>query len=277
MQAICAADRLERFAVELNEPHGFERSFKLCAGDLLEQRFLMSWHRSSFGKKPWEPIEQLGRDLNIPATFVDALSGPLTSERRADIIHLGVESGSGGDVCKVYFEFADEVRAAMADARADQQPILVHEAFKWLSTDSSKRAITRYYYRPGISWRAISNIVETCYSTDQTSALNEVRSSAASFIQFLSERACADDIFFLEVCEEGNARASFDIKLYDLDMTLAHVEPFLQAIVRSLKVPEARWVSVIDSARDKALGHVSGGVDRHGKPFFSVYFDVESR
>lgn len=272
-----AAAKFERFATELGEPYAFEPSFKLCASGLLDERFLMTYQRRSLGEEPWHLLESFGRDLEMPEAFQAELRSQLSSGGAVDIIHLGVEASPEGDVCKVYLENAAKVREQLAGAPEPGRPLLVHRAYKWRADDNRKRAVARYYCQPGLTWSQIGEGVADCYAHGRGADLEGVRGAALAFVDDLEARASAEDVFFMRVHEENNPRTSFDINVYDLKMTLAAVEGRLRRMAELLRISEHRWREVLGPALQKRLGHLSGGLDRHGKPFFSVYFGVEGR
>lgn len=80
----------------------------------------------------------------------------------------------------------------------------------------------------------------------------------------------------LDVEEEGSVRRSFDLNLYPLDLTIAAARPILNELGRDFALPSDQIGGVFDPLGALALGHISGGVGREGRPFATIYFGVEA-
>ena len=110
---------LVRRIYDLGAPYGLERSAKLEDGVVLDDRFLLSVHRQAFCLNSLESLASIGAALSMPAELGRAFGSALES---ADVIHFGFEGAAGSEIYKIYFEYSQRTRTAMA--AHNQQPTL---------------------------------------------------------------------------------------------------------------------------------------------------------
>ena len=67
------------------------------------------------------------------------------------------------------------------------------------------------------------------------------------------------------------------MNLYDAALTLGSIEPLLMRMGEHYGLPREQFAAFIDGVRAKRLGHLTGGIDREGRDFFTVHFGVEER
>ncbi|MEX0943251.1 MAG: hypothetical protein WD002_11990 [Pseudomonadales bacterium] len=72
---------------------------------------------------------------------------------------------------------------------------------------------------------------------------------------------------------EHNARASFDLNLYPANLTLAEITDEVSAIANFLGRPGSELTPYYQQCKYATLGHISGGYDRSGEPFFTIYYE----
>ncbi len=80
------------------------------------------------------------------------------------------------------------------------------------------------------------------------------------------------ELLYFEATEEGNPRKSFDVNVYRANLKVAEVYPLLVRIARHYAVDSQAVEEVYEGIRDQVLGHLSGGVDREGRDFLTIYF-----
>jgi tryptophan halogenase len=263
-----AAADLIRLVETLGAPFGLERSVKIEPGTLTDDRCLISVGRGALGQAPVERLLQIGGTLHMPQSFADVVSGAL---ERADIVHFGYEAGVGGDVYKVYFEYASDVRRAMA--AGSRVPVLVHLAYKWTPQRPDGRAVTRYTWVPCPNRTALEAKLE-----DLVPASEAPRASrcALGLLSQIAPFADSGDLLLMEVEEPGNPRRSCDLNVYDAKLRMHQIADLLDSTLRDFAVPQARAQPVFERAKDRALGHLSAGVGRDGREFVTLYFGVEA-
>ena len=260
-----SADVLMDLVQALAAPYGLERSVKITAGVLAEDRFLVSLHRSAFGADVVSGMLGVARKLGAPDVFLPAIA---EAEAEADIIHLGYEGGAHA-THKIYFEYAGHVRRAQA--HGVDQPVLVHLAFKWMPAVAGRHAVTRYTWLPAHSHAALVDALHTLLA-DAPRALGCARELLAR----AGGRAEAENLFLMQVEEVGNRRHSCDLNLYQTDLHMHDVADVVTALGAEFAVPREQTAALIDRCGALALGHVAGGLGRDGAEFVTVYYGVEA-
>jgi hypothetical protein len=208
----------------------------------------------------------------LPEAFLDMLLGQLDE---ADIVHVGHEGGEAG-AYKLYLEFAERVRNFREEERtARGKPELVHLAVKWRPDDPQSAAVSRYFWPtaareiPAIKAR-LAKLVGNAVRLPSVDAATEVIDAA--------RRRCDDDeIFFMEVEEEGSARRSFDVNVYAADLTVSEIDAPILKLANSYLLDGKAVEELLSEIGTLTLGHLSGGVGRNGRDFATVYFGVEAR
>ena len=251
---------------------GLERSVKLSASGINTDRFLASLHKDSLGDDPHAGLSRLARAMLLPEPFLDMLLGQLGE---ADIVHVGHEGGEAG-AYKLYLEFAERVRNVREQQQtARAEPELVHLSVKWRPGDPQSAAVSRYFWPsaareiPAIKAR-LAKLVGSAVGLPSVEAAMELIDAA--------RRRCDDDeIFFMEVDEEGSARRSFDVNVYAADLTVSAIDAPILKLANSYLLDREAAKELLSRIGPLTLGHLSGGVGRNGKDFATVYFGVESR
>ncbi|MEO8202768.1 MAG: hypothetical protein ABI630_02815 [Betaproteobacteria bacterium] len=239
---------------------GFERSFKIAHGALLEDRFLAGVHKADIA-----PPELYGlcTQMGMPAAHLASLR---VHAEAADIFHFGFEGAPGGGLCKVYLEFARHAGQRGSEVDASRATLL-HLAYKWGVADRSIATIARYERLP-LSGGAIAGQVAAHFAA---AGDGEVRAAAEAILALGVERM-AHPPMYLEVREEGNPRASFDINLHDAAIALADLAPQLARVTAHFALPPATLERALARAGAARLGHLSGGTNRQGAAFLTLYY-----
>jgi len=262
------ATLLRKAVANLDVPYGAERSFKLTKGALLQNRFLLTLHISVFGNNPQKGIRHFIKPFNMPDPFLAMLVSPLS---HADIIHLGYEQNGQNEQIKLYFEFVADAITAVNRGTAADEPVLVHAAYKWDPHNPSRRAVAYYHYQPGLGRRKVAERVAGLFAHRQQ--------MPSLFTQQLivrtANRIPEDELLMLEVSEEGNPRRSFDLKLYDAELSLVSIESELMLLFDYFQLSHELLDSLMKEHSNKVLGHLSGGMGRDDREFITLYFGVE--
>lgn len=234
---------------------GVERSFKMGASSLLADRYLIGIHKSDIA-----PAELFGlcARIGLPDRFVAAMK---EEAQAANAFHFGYEGRESGGLYKVYLEFASRLRP---DAN---EPLLLHLAYKWDCANPAVCTVARYVCYPGLGTEAILARLEGLYA-GRTGA---VALAVVKEVVSLAARRTPVPLMYLEVGEEGNPRASFDIKLHDAGMRVGEIGPLLARLRAHYAIPEAQFRPLMESAAQAGLGHLSGGISREGRDFLTVY------
>lgn len=247
---------------------GFERSFKLAEGSLLADRFLAGIHKADLSP---DLLYSTCTRMGMPRHLVDSLRA---NAEAANAFHFGFEgNGDGtiaGGIYKVYLEFARQLVQAQGDG-APQRSVLLYLAYKWDVVRPEACTIARYECFPGLSTPAILQGIAALYcGHDERGAVDLMR----EILALAASRTPAPPMY-LEVTEENNPRASFDVNLHEAGLGLGEVEPWVARLVDRFHVPAAQLAPAYAAARHASLGHLSGGFNREGREFVTVYYAAQ--
>lgn len=265
-----AGRRLLSMIELLDVPFGLERSIKLGQSSINEDRFLAILHKSSLGPNPEARLAWFAGKLGMPDDMLAILVARLAD---ADIVQFGYEGGAAG-VYKVYLEFPADVSAArLAGAVNAPGDVLVHLAVKWQAQLPYDAATTRYV------WPAEARGIAAINTRLATPGFGGLPSAvAAQAIVERARRRCEDDqIFFLEVSEEGSPRRSFDVNAYAAGLAVREVVPVLRSLARAYGLDNQELDGLLARLGPVTLGHISGGLGRNGQDFTTLYFGVSGR
>ena len=244
----------------------FEKSFKMAEKRFLANRFLLGIDRK--GLEQHRLLEMCER-MDMPGKYLEALNENLPD---ANIVLFGCEENERSCVYKVYLEFWDKVKRDIRNKPDKTDPILLHLGFKWDALDNTRGAMARYTAYPLLSVNKIVKRLSKIYEGHPDRTSFEI---VKGIINLASSRIPKDLFIYLEVSEEDNPRRSFDINLYKATLHLKDLYPFLSKVRRHYSIPSEEFDSLYDQVGDKLFGHLAGGIDREGKDFLTIYYEVE--
>ena len=231
---------------------GVERSFKMARGAILGDRLLAGFGRDRVGTG-W--TLDACRQLGMPSEYLDAFAAELGA---ADVVHLGCEVSEAGVLHKAYLEFPRRL------AGPGTHPRVLHVAWKWDAAEPSRRAVARYRCLPDLTLPAISGRIKELDPGPSGTLLQDVAALCAA--------RSPEPLMYLEVGEEGNPRASFDLNVHAAGLALREVEPQLRGLRAHFDIPVDAFEACFGPARAARLGHLSGGRSRSGAPFATIYY-----
>ena len=254
----------------LGAPYGHERSIKLRHQGVLANRFLLTVARDAIGANAIDRVRDACRSLEMSDDFLDAVARDLPS---ANLIHFGFEEESEGRAYyKVYLEHAEAFARTMASPGGE--PFVLHHAFKWNPADRRDQVVARYLCHPRLARQAMLQRIAGIYAgrPERTPwhLLCELVTAAA-------RRVPDEQIMYLDVTEDGTGRRSFDVNLYRAGFAVESVAPFFERLTQHFRLGAGAVAEAFAQVRSLQLGHLAGGVDRHGRDFFTIYFGVEGR
>ena len=252
--------RLDRLGV----PYGREDSFKLCLRRKLSGRILIGVDASGLAIAR---LLAIATELGMPDACLDVL---LPRAMQANAVFFGFEEQGESCVCKVYLEFWDQVRRETRRT-GSQAPLLLHLGVKWDSANPGHHEVACYDCHPLLNLGAILRRMVSCYGDESAQPLCAL---AHDIVRTAAERNPAASMLYLEVSEQGNARSSFDINLYKSGMLVADAARQLRQAGAFFQIPEQSIESDLARLGHCALGHLSSGLDRHGKLFLTVYAET---
>jgi hypothetical protein len=262
-KAGCTGDLLLRL-LHGRRLEGFERSFKMAEGTLLADRYLVGIQKSEI--VPVSLFDICTR-IGMPEQYLADCKEQLP---QASTIHFGFEGAERGGIFKVYLEFGARLARPRADARGYAGPVLLHLAYKWSAADPALCTVARYHCHPGLSIDAMLARMAELYGAGKERTSFE---AARSVINLAGSR-CSDPLMYLEVSEEGKPRASFDVNLHEAGIRLHEIEAPLTRLCERYAISSDEFMRVWERVRFDKLGHISGGIDREGGDFFTVYHEA---
>ena len=207
---------------------------------------------------PRERLLDLCQELGLPDHFREPLLQGLPD---AKLLHFGFEENEMGSIYKVYLEM---------NVKSRLYPFLLYQGFKWDASDPVRGSLARYTCYPSFTPKEMVERISLAFrGADSEEPLNIARSIVAAAADITSE------ILYLDVAEDNNKRRSFDINMYKSGIALFVLYPLLSRIRDHYLVPLPEFQAFFESVKDKRFGHLSGGVDREGRSFFTVHFGVE--
>ena len=63
--------------------------------------------------------------------------------------------------------------------------------------------------------------------------------------------------------------------MYRAALELRELHPFLSEMCQHYSISSETFQAIYDQVKTKIFGHLSGGIDREGKDFLTVYYGVE--
>jgi hypothetical protein len=252
----------------LDAPFGLERSFKIVPGTLLEDRYLISLHRSALGETAADRLGQMASALGVPHAFGGEIVAGLAD---ADIVHFGYERAGQYPIYKIYLEYASRVRRAQAQNAAD--PVLVYLAYKWTPDWPERRTLTRYTWLPCRTDAAIAERMRALVSPAEAP---RALSCGLDLLARAARRTDPRKLFLMEVAEPDKPRRSYDLNVYRAGLHLDDIADLVEAMAADLAVPQPPIRALLERCGGLDLGHLSGGRGRDGREFVTVYYGVEA-
>lgn len=239
---------------------GYEKSLKMSEKSLLDKRFLAGMPVT---KLPPAQLFALCGKLDMPADLVRRLNDDLAG---ADTVHFGYEQGNDSAIFKLYLEYWKRLDPALA---AGDESFVLHQAFKWDALDSTRRTVATYRCFPRLVREQILQRIAGLYvgQTDHPSFV-----LAARLMDLVATRN-GEPPMYLEVSEENNPRASFDLNFHAAELKLADIEASAMDMAQRYSIPPSQFLTAWNGIAAKTLGHLSGGLSRDGQDFLTIYYD----
>ncbi|HJV59743.1 MAG TPA: hypothetical protein VJ743_02300, partial [Albitalea sp.] len=240
--------------------------FKLSRGLLLTQRLMLGVRtRDASPQAVLRIADRLGMPSVWRATLLEQLP-------HANVVLFGAEEGPGETVLKLYLEFWDEVRERVRSS-GSKTPQLLDLGFKWRAGDERANRVARYTCFPLLTTAECVSRIDVLHADapDRTA-----RGLAADLIGRCAARNPRAAFVYMEAEEDTSPRRSFDINLYKAGMRLGELRDWLREAQRHYAIDARSFDAFCESVSDKVLGHLSGGLDRHGRDFMTVYYEIEA-
>ncbi len=263
------ANFLIQLIKELNVMFDFERSFKMSQQKLLWDRFLMVVDKNDIRGNPHERVLSICKQMNMPEGFLGVFKEHLS---QANPVDFGFEADEGSCIYKAYLDFLPQLRRGGHINLNQAKPHIMFLGFKWDVRDHTKKALTKYTWHPSLSFEEIQTRLSDIYDNDKGRKLIEL---AGEFLRIILSRTTHDKIYYLDVTEEHSQRRSFDINAYSANLQLKELYPLMMKIWQYFSIPAREFSELYRQMETKIFGHFSGGIDREGNDFLTIYFGLE--
>jgi hypothetical protein len=259
------ARRLFRLVKDLNPGAAFERSFKFLDRLLLTDRFLLGFKRSPTAMGQDDAILDICRHIDMPEEYRERFQSQIHD---ANMVLFGFESNERSRVYKAYLEFNGRLAEVVKE---DPRPesVVIYTGFKWDALNPLRKVVSIYRAFPLFRAKDMSaRILSELYGGSK----NEAYRLLDDILDLAGSRTQPGGLLYFEVREEGNHRSSFDINLYRADLQMAEIYSFLLGMARHYSIDPDRFEELYEAVKTQKFGHLSGGTDREGKDFLTVYF-----
>ncbi len=252
---------IENFNLEC----GFEGSFKMVKNKLLRNRFLLGIPK---GETEEAIFCDICKHMDMSEKYLEYFQESIAD---ANMVFLGFEENEKGCIYKVYLEFWDKLKNDIHNKANKTDPFLLHLGFKWDTLDNTKGTIARYTCYPLLSVKNILQRISYIYDGYQDKTALEI---VQSIITYAANRIVKDSFIYLEVSEDNNPRYSFDINLYKANLQLEYIYNFFLQSCQYYSISHKVFSSLYKQIYEKKLGHLSGGINREGNDFLTIYYEV---
>jgi hypothetical protein len=212
-----------------------------------------------------DAVRALATELGMPPAAWPLLMQNLHA---ANAVFFGTEEAQGIRVAKVYLEFWDAVRERVRIG--SREPQLLHLGMKWSDARPDHFEQARYMVHPLLGARDVLRRMAQTYGTAPVTM--EI---ARTIVRQGYRRAPEAGFLYLEVSEAGNPRRSFDINLYKSGMLVRDVAGELRQAAAQFGIAAQEIDAQLERLGERPLGHISGGSDRKGQEFLSVYAEIQ--
>ena len=248
-----------------NREMSFEASFKITHKKLLQNRFILAVEME---KNIEETLLNICKQMDIPDEYLEICQDKISE---ANILYFGFEGSEHSCLYKVYLDFWNKIIKEIHNKTNKSEPVLLGLGFKWNPLDKSKKAIATYTCYPLLPVKIILQRIANIYDRHNLDTLQIIN----GIINHVASKMIDDSsLIYLEVSEENNPRVSFDINLYKANLPLQEIYPFLCQICQHYSISIANFNLLYGKINTKILGHLSGGIDREGNDFFTIYYEV---
>jgi hypothetical protein len=242
---------------DLRVRFAFERSIKFSRRALLGGRFLIGIKKGSIGEFE-EKVLLICTRMNMPSALLDRFRSGLDA---ASVVGFGIDEGERGCIVKAYQEY--RMRSA---APNETQPYLCNLGFKWDASNSARNVMTSYTRFPSLSVEEIQGRLAGFFPLN-----SEALGLAKNFVESASKKL-KGSVYYTEASEQGSARSSFDLNMYEANLLMKQVYPLFLEISKLYSLHQGEFEKLYGPVSGHLFGHLAGGIDRNGEEFLTVYF-----
>ncbi len=259
------AGHLFRLVKNLRLRGGFEHSFKFLNRIFLTDRFLFGVKRPKEGTGQDDVILNICQEIDMPQDYREMFQSELNE---ADFVLFGFEKNEKNRMYKAYLEFSGRLAQAV---RQEPRPenVVIYTGFKWDVSDNSRKVVAKYAAYPLFQAQDIAiRIANSFYG----GVKNDPYPIVDDILDLAGSRTRPGELLYFEASEEGNPRSSFDINVYWANLQMAEIYPLLVNTARHYFIELEQFEELYEAVKNQKFGHISGGTDREGRDFLTVYF-----
>lgn len=250
----------------LHVGYALERSTKFAHNRLIGNRYLLGVFKDLLTPASLEAILAINIAMGMPANFRGEIDDKID---QADWLLMAQEVDGDAKIQKFYLEYNKSVRNRLNDGRA----VRLHDGYKWDIADPSKFGRATYDCFPAINCDTMMRRIENIY--DSTTHRTEIE-FAKRFISLASSRIPHDSMVYLEVAEEYNPRNSFDIAIHKAGLKVEDYADLFHDLAEHYSIQSDELSAVLQPILKEPMGHFSGGRDRYGRSFVTLYYGIKS-
>jgi hypothetical protein len=228
---------------------GFERSFRMAEQHLSRERFIAGLPRREIALAD---IQFIADQLEIPPKFMAALESDLA---KCVFVHFGYEGLEDSSHYKIYLEFP----------KGQEDALPLYTGYKWSTSDPTIMTITNYRRVQFPDAEKLVDLMEK-YLEDRP-----VMECVSALVAAATKRTPSSDLLLVDVADQSTPRHSFDLNLYSAGLRISDVTDTLWALSRHFGIDEPSMDATMAKAFNDELGHISGGKNRLGQPFLTLY------
>lgn len=258
-------DKIFKILKNIKLEYDVEKSFKIMNNRIFTNRYLIGISQNKISEYQRNYI---CKEMNMPEKQLKIF---LENVSDANMLLLGFEENENSCIYKVYLEFWDKLKNKLYQKPNKINPELLYLGFKWNSIDNVKNTISTYICYPLLPIRGILKRLSYIYHCNENKTSFDI---VKDIIKIANKRIVNNSFIYLEVSEEKNPRKSFDINIYKANLQLKDIHPCLLKLFRYYSISYEDFNLLYQQIYDKKLGHLSGGVDREGRDFVTIYYEV---
>lgn len=244
---------------------GFEHSFKFLNKIFLADRFLFGVKRPKESIGQDDAILNICQEIDMPEDYREMFRAEL---HEANIVLFGFEKNEKNRVYKAYLEFSGRLSESVKQEPRPEN-VVIYTGFKWDVLDNSRKVVAKYTAYPLFRAQDMAvRIAKLFYGGTR----NEPYPIVDDILDLAGSRTRPGELLYFEASEEGNPRNSFDINMYWANLQMAEIYPLLLKMARHYSIDLEQFEEVYEAVKTQKFGHLSGGTDREGKDFLTVYF-----
>ncbi|MDH6099558.1 hypothetical protein NWP21_12045 [Anabaenopsis sp. FSS-46] len=249
----------------LNLQFRLEASWKITKNGLHKNRFILAIQAADNLR---DKFLYFCKQMDIPDKYLQIFQQNLS---QASVVYFGFEGNEVSCIYKVYLEFWDEMVKDLKSKSHKTETHLLGLGFKWNALDNTKGVISTYTCYPLLSVAEILNRISSIYQGYNHSHPGKI---VQELINFAADRVNDNPFIYLEVSEENNPRKSFDLNFYKANIPLQDIYNYLGKMRQHYGINAHSFNYLYQQTSSKKLGHLSGGIDRRGQDFLTIYYEV---